>query len=130
MLVLVLLVPLFVRASPTINETEILQWHLPTPPSYWSTDIQDRDPNVARDPALIALHVLFMSLAFFVALPARTLLPISPSQTHILQESLSALLIIPTMVSHSSRSTLSPPSAVLPAVSTENSPLTCKRFLP
>ncbi|KAI9574531.1 hypothetical protein HD554DRAFT_2010558 [Boletus coccyginus] len=53
-----------------INETEILQWHLPTPPSYWSIDIEDRGPNVARYPALIALHASFMSLAFFVALPA------------------------------------------------------------
>ncbi|KAG8218789.1 hypothetical protein J3R82DRAFT_4464, partial [Butyriboletus roseoflavus] len=93
LLYLLLLVPLSTRASPTrsttihvrddaymhvhsaqpkseINETEILQWHLPTPPSYWSIDIQDRDPDVARFPALITLHALFMSLAFFVALPA------------------------------------------------------------
>lgn len=61
-----------------INETEILQWHLPTPPSYWSIDIEDRDPSIARYPALIALHALFMSLAFFVALPAGTLLPFRP----------------------------------------------------
>ncbi|KAG6378866.1 hypothetical protein JVT61DRAFT_13146 [Boletus reticuloceps] len=80
-----LLTPIFAHASPAlhvrddmhfaqsmseINETEILQWHLPTPPSYWSIDIDDRDPNIPRYPALIALHALFMSLAFFVALPA------------------------------------------------------------
>lgn len=53
-----------------INETEILKWHSPTPPSYWSIDMEDRDPNASRYPALVALHVLFMSLAFFVALPA------------------------------------------------------------
>lgn len=64
--------------SSEINETEILQWHLPTPPSYWSIDLDDRDQGVARYPALIALHALFMSLAFFLALPAGmfpTLLP-------------------------------------------------------
>lgn len=67
-----------------INETEILQWHLPTPPSYWSIDIEDRNPNVARYPALIALHALFMSLAFFVALPAgKAASPFSSSPTLI-----------------------------------------------
>ena len=65
-----------------INETEILQWHLPTPPSYWSIDIEDRDPSIARYPALIALHALFMSLAFFVALPAGMLLPFFPPLIH------------------------------------------------
>ena len=65
-----------------INETEILQWHLPTPPSYWSIDIEDRDPNVPRYPTLIALHALFMSLAFFVALPAGMLLPFLPPLIH------------------------------------------------
>ncbi|KAG6336339.1 hypothetical protein ID866_2734 [Astraeus odoratus] len=53
-----------------INETDILVWHLPTPPSYWSIDIEDLDPSVPRYPALMALHVTFMMLAFFVALPA------------------------------------------------------------
>ncbi|KAG2146682.1 hypothetical protein DEU56DRAFT_785860 [Suillus clintonianus] len=52
-----------------LNETAIIEWHLPTPPSYWSIDIEDRDPSVPRYPALIALHVIFMILAFFVALP-------------------------------------------------------------
>ncbi|KAG2369949.1 hypothetical protein BDR07DRAFT_1476502 [Suillus spraguei] len=52
-----------------LNETAILQWHAPTPPSYWSIDIEDRDPSVSRHPGLMALHVIFMSLAFFVALP-------------------------------------------------------------
>lgn len=52
-----------------LNETAIIQWHAPTPPSYWSIDIEDRDPSVARYPGLMALHVIFMTLAFFVALP-------------------------------------------------------------
>ncbi|KAI6152040.1 hypothetical protein BKA82DRAFT_4106382 [Pisolithus tinctorius] len=53
-----------------INETDILLWHLPTPPSYWSIDIDSPDPNVPRYPGLMALHVVFMMLAFFVVLPA------------------------------------------------------------
>ncbi|KAG1832991.1 hypothetical protein EV424DRAFT_1469245 [Suillus variegatus] len=52
-----------------LNETAILEWHAPTPPSYWSIDIEDRDPSVPRYPALMALHIIFMTLAFFVALP-------------------------------------------------------------
>ncbi|KAG1874579.1 hypothetical protein DFJ58DRAFT_757750 [Suillus subalutaceus] len=52
-----------------LNETAIIQWHDPTPPSYWSIDIEDRDPSVVRYPGLMALHVIFMTLAFFVALP-------------------------------------------------------------
>jgi len=52
-----------------LNETAIIQWHAPTPPSYWSIDIEDRDPSVARYPGLMVLHVVFMTLAFFVALP-------------------------------------------------------------
>lgn len=51
-----------------LNETAILQWHAPTPPSYWSIDIED-DPSVPRYPGLMILHVAFMSFAFFVALP-------------------------------------------------------------
>jgi len=119
-----------------INETEILQWHLPTPPSYWSIDIEDRDPNVARYPALIALHASFMSLAFFVALPAGMLLPSLPPLIHLpltpqhdIQASLSALLDIPIMAWPWPHFTPSQPLAVLPAASTENSLLICKLFL-
>lgn len=61
-----------------INETEILMWHLPTPPSYWSVDIDDHDTNASRYPALMAMHVLFMSLAFFVALPVGELRCVNP----------------------------------------------------
>ncbi|KAI6047315.1 hypothetical protein EDC04DRAFT_2622773 [Pisolithus marmoratus] len=53
-----------------INETDILLWHLPTPPSYWSIDIDGSGQSVSRYPGLMALHVAFMMLAFFVALPA------------------------------------------------------------
>ncbi|KAI6164729.1 hypothetical protein EDD17DRAFT_1557674 [Pisolithus thermaeus] len=53
-----------------INETDILLSHLPTPPSYWSIDIDSPDPDVSRYPGLMALHVTFMMLAFFVVLPA------------------------------------------------------------
>jgi hypothetical protein len=52
-----------------LNETAIIQWHAPTPPSYWSIDIEDRDPSLSRYPGLMAFHVIFISLAFFVALP-------------------------------------------------------------
>ncbi|KAG1755842.1 hypothetical protein EDB19DRAFT_435076 [Suillus lakei] len=52
-----------------LNETAIIQWHAPTPPSYWSIDIEDRDSSVSRYPGLMALHVVFMTLAFFIALP-------------------------------------------------------------
>ncbi|KAI6003871.1 hypothetical protein EDD15DRAFT_2456938 [Pisolithus albus] len=51
-----------------INETDILLSHLPTPPSYWSIDIDSPDPNVPRYPGLMALHVTFMMIAFFVEL--------------------------------------------------------------
>lgn len=53
-----------------INETDILLSHLPTPPSYWSIDIGSSDPDVPRYPGLMALHVTFMMIAFFVVLPA------------------------------------------------------------
>ncbi|EIW82431.1 hypothetical protein CONPUDRAFT_89851 [Coniophora puteana RWD-64-598 SS2] len=54
-----------------INETEILQLHAPTPPSYYTSDFEDTNPDTPRYPALIALHVVFMTSAFFFALPAR-----------------------------------------------------------
>ena len=60
-----------------LNETELLLYHQPTPPSYWSIDFEDRQPGDERYPGLIGVHVLFMSLAFFGALPAGTSLPLS-----------------------------------------------------
>jgi zinc transporter ZupT len=54
-----------------LNETEVTMYHAPTSPSYWSIDIDDpHDPETPRHPGLMAAHILFMSLAFFVALPA------------------------------------------------------------
>lgn len=55
-----------------LNETEISMSHQPTPPSYWSIDIQDRKPEDHRYPGLMLLHALFMGLAFFGALPIGT----------------------------------------------------------
>jgi hypothetical protein len=52
-----------------LNETEILMYHDPTPPSYASVDFAPFDPAVTRHPGLIVSHVIFISLAFFVALP-------------------------------------------------------------
>ena len=53
-----------------LNETEVLLYHAPTPPSYWSIDIDEPDSGKSRHPGLMALHALFMILAFFGALPA------------------------------------------------------------
>lgn len=53
-----------------INETEFLMYHPPTPPSYWSTDFDDTESDEPHYPGLMGLHILFMSLAFFGALPA------------------------------------------------------------
>jgi hypothetical protein len=60
------------HAAPLVklNETEVLLYHIPTPPSYWSIDIDDPDSGDARHPSLMFLHSLFMMLAFFGALPA------------------------------------------------------------
>jgi hypothetical protein len=53
-----------------LNETEVLLYHAPTPPSYWTVDIDEHDSGNTRHPGLMALHALFMMLAFFGALPA------------------------------------------------------------
>lgn len=53
-----------------LNETEVLLHHDPTPPSYWSIDIDNPDSRESRHPGLMALHALSMLLAFFGALPA------------------------------------------------------------
>lgn len=51
-----------------LNETLVLKWHLPTPPSYGTHDFED--PEVEKKyPGIMALHALLMSFAFFVALP-------------------------------------------------------------
>ncbi|KAI0053061.1 hypothetical protein FA95DRAFT_1552948 [Auriscalpium vulgare] len=53
-----------------INETDVLLTHAPTPPSYYSIDFDHHDSDDKRYPALMALHIAFMSAAFFGALPA------------------------------------------------------------
>ena len=56
------------------DEEEYLRWNPPTPPSYWSEDTRMRmspdEELPAMYPWLMVLHILFMSVAFFVALPA------------------------------------------------------------
>jgi hypothetical protein len=51
-----------------LNETEIEMYHGKTPPSYYTIDWEDADSK-SRYPGLIVAHGLFMSLAFFGALP-------------------------------------------------------------
>lgn len=57
-----------------INETEVLQWHAPTPPSYWTIDLEASEGE-RRYPGLMVAHALFMCLAFFVSLPAGAATP-------------------------------------------------------
>ncbi|KAI0347345.1 hypothetical protein BDW22DRAFT_1321572 [Trametopsis cervina] len=52
-----------------LNESELLLYHSPTAESYWTIDLDGALPGEKRYPALMGLHVLFMSLAFFGALP-------------------------------------------------------------
>ncbi|KAI9447807.1 hypothetical protein H4582DRAFT_2137979 [Lactarius indigo] len=53
-----------------LNETDVLLYHAPTPPSYWSIDIDGHGSGEKRHPGLMVLHALMMTLAFFGALPA------------------------------------------------------------
>ncbi|KAF8897397.1 cytoplasmic protein [Infundibulicybe gibba] len=59
------------HASPLLelNETEVLMYHAPTPPSYYTIDWDNTDMSVSRHPGLMFAHAVFMCLAFFVALP-------------------------------------------------------------
>lgn len=52
-----------------LNESQILEGHGPTPPSYWSIEFDENSSGNKRYPGLMGLHVLFMCLAFFGALP-------------------------------------------------------------
>ncbi|KAG5636429.1 hypothetical protein H0H81_008104 [Sphagnurus paluster] len=58
------------HAAPLVhlNETEISMYHAPTPESYYTIDFEGAGEG-ARHPGLIMAHIIFMSLAFFVALP-------------------------------------------------------------
>ncbi|KAI0650208.1 hypothetical protein C8Q79DRAFT_371855 [Trametes meyenii] len=52
-----------------LNETEVTMYHAPTAPSYFWLDIKQPPADETRHPGLMGLHALFMSLAFFGALP-------------------------------------------------------------
>ena len=58
------------EVKTVLNETEIELYHQPTPPSYWSIDLEDKESGDKRYPGLMGLHALCMGLAFFGALPA------------------------------------------------------------
>ena len=56
-----------------LNETEVSLYHAPTPPSYYTIDWEDEGYE-KRQGGLMIAHALFMSLAFFVALPMGSLI--------------------------------------------------------
>ncbi|KAL1708522.1 hypothetical protein EV121DRAFT_254228 [Schizophyllum commune] len=51
-----------------LNETDLQLDHAPIPPSYYTIDFEDEGFE-NRHPGLMMSHILFMSLAFFVAYP-------------------------------------------------------------
>ncbi|KAG6832934.1 hypothetical protein H0H92_004818 [Tricholoma furcatifolium] len=51
-----------------LNETEVTMYHAPTPESYYTIDFEGAGEGT-RYPGLMMAHIIFMSLAFFVALP-------------------------------------------------------------
>ncbi|KAG6887273.1 hypothetical protein C0992_013034, partial [Termitomyces sp. T32_za158] len=51
-----------------LNETEVTMYHAPTPESYYTIDF-DGAGEGTRYPGWMVAHIIFMSLAFFVALP-------------------------------------------------------------
>ena len=61
------------HAAPLLelNETDILRFHEPSPPSYGTHDFEDPDVE-HKYPYLMGLHALFMGAAFFGALPIGT----------------------------------------------------------
>ena len=63
------------HAAPLLelNETEVSMYHPPTPPSYYTIDWEDEGYE-KRHGGLMIAHGLFMSLAFFVALPISSLI--------------------------------------------------------
>ncbi|KAG6890878.1 hypothetical protein C0995_000835 [Termitomyces sp. Mi166 len=58
------------NAAPltVLNETEVTMYHAPTPESYYTIDFEGAGEGT-RYPGLMMAHIIFMSLAFFVALP-------------------------------------------------------------
>ena len=59
-----------------LNETDLQLDHAPIPPSYYTIDFEDEGYE-SRHPGLMMSHILFMSLAFFVAYPIGALLSCS-----------------------------------------------------
>ncbi|EJT97746.1 hypothetical protein DACRYDRAFT_58750 [Dacryopinax primogenitus] len=55
-----------------LNETEVLMWHLPDPPSYWDHDFGNLTLEEGGGPSYIGfmvIHVVSMIFAYFVFLP-------------------------------------------------------------
>ncbi|KAK7049654.1 hypothetical protein VNI00_005685 [Paramarasmius palmivorus] len=52
-----------------LNETSLAMTHQPTPPSYYTIDWEDPEHASERHPGYMIAHGIFMSLAFFFALP-------------------------------------------------------------
>ncbi|KZO92141.1 hypothetical protein CALVIDRAFT_487969 [Calocera viscosa TUFC12733] len=55
-----------------LNETEILMWHDPDPPSYYEHDFGHLDPEHGGGPSYIGflvLHIVSLTFAYFVFLP-------------------------------------------------------------
>ena len=63
------------HAAPLLelNETEVMLHHAPTPPSYYTIDWEDEGYE-KRHGGFMIIHGLFMSFAFFVALPMGSLI--------------------------------------------------------
>ncbi|PPQ77379.1 hypothetical protein CVT25_010960 [Psilocybe cyanescens] len=51
-----------------LNETQVIMYHAPTPPSYYTLDFEDEGYQ-KRHKGLMIFHGIFMCLAFFVSLP-------------------------------------------------------------
>ena len=63
------------HAQPIVelNETELARWHSPTPISYYTFDFErEGDADLKRRPGFMIAHIVFMSVAFFGALPIGT----------------------------------------------------------
>lgn len=67
------------HAAPllVLNETDLLLYHEPSPPSYGTHDFEDLSVE-HKYPYLMALHVFFMGTAFFGALPIGVSYPLFP----------------------------------------------------
>jgi hypothetical protein len=64
-----------------LNETEVTMYHQPIPESYYTMDWDHPEVSAARRPGMMMTHVVLMSLAFFVALPAGEFLLVDSPMT-------------------------------------------------